>query len=73
MNVLVLLIPVSLTLGGLGVVAFLWTLRSRQYDDPEGHAARILIEDADQPGRASRNTSNRSQASSTDRIPKQSE
>ena len=47
MNVLVLLIPISLTLGGLGVAAFVWTLRSRQYDDPDGHAARILIPDED--------------------------
>ena len=45
MNVLVFLIPISLFLGGLGVVAFVWTLKSRQYEDPEGHAARILIDD----------------------------
>ena len=30
MEVLIILIPVSLGLGGLGLVAFLWTLRSRQ-------------------------------------------
>lgn len=42
MNILVVLIPVSLFLGGIGLVAFLWTLRSNQYDDPEGDAARIL-------------------------------
>ncbi|MEM9435172.1 MAG: cbb3-type cytochrome oxidase assembly protein CcoS [Pseudomonadota bacterium] len=42
MNILVLLIPISLSLGGLGVAAFIWTLKSRQYDDPDGHAARIL-------------------------------
>ena len=47
MNVLVVLIPISLALGGLGVAAFVWTLKSRQYDDPEGHAARILIGDED--------------------------
>jgi len=45
MNVLVVLIPVSLILGGLGVVAFLWTVRSNQYDDSEGDAARILLDD----------------------------
>ena len=43
MNVLVLLIPISLCLGALGVVGFVWTLKARQYDDPEGQAARILI------------------------------
>lgn len=42
MNVLVVLIPVSLFLGLLGLGAFLWTLRNRQYDDPDGAAARIL-------------------------------
>ena len=46
MNVLVILIPVSLLMGGGGLVAFLWTLRQRQYDDPDGAAARILLEDA---------------------------
>ncbi len=45
MNVLVFLIPVSLILGGLGLAAFLWTLRSNQYDDLEGDAWRILSDD----------------------------
>ena len=44
MNVLVVLIPVALILGGLGLLAFVWSLKARQYDDPEGHAARILID-----------------------------
>lgn len=47
MNVLVILIPVSLTLGALGLVAFLWTLRARQYDDPAGDSQRILNDDWD--------------------------
>lgn len=45
MNVLVVLIPCSLGLGLLALALFLWTLRSDQYDDPEGAAARILIDD----------------------------
>lgn len=45
MNVLVVLIPVSLCLGLLGLVAFLWSIRARQYDDPTGYAARILVDD----------------------------
>lgn len=45
MNVLVVLIPVSLVLGGLGLLGFLWTVRSDQYDDDSGNAARILIDD----------------------------
>ncbi len=45
MNVLVFLIPISLSLGGLGIAAFIWTLKARQYDDPSGDAARILADD----------------------------
>lgn len=47
MNVLVILIPVSLILGAVGLVAFLWTIRSDQYDDAQGNAARILMDDQD--------------------------
>ena len=47
MNVLFILVPVSLTLAGLGLTAFLWTLRSRQYDDLDGDAWRILVVDED--------------------------
>ncbi len=47
MEVLVILIPVSLGLGALGLVAFFWALKSRQFDDPEGDRNRILTEDYD--------------------------
>lgn len=47
MEVLLFLIPVSLFLGGLGLVAFLWTLRNRQYEDPKGDAHRILSDEWD--------------------------
>ncbi|MCX7645386.1 MAG: cbb3-type cytochrome oxidase assembly protein CcoS [Rhodobacteraceae bacterium] len=42
MEVLSLLIPVSLGLGGLGLLAFVWAMRTHQFDDPEGDARRIL-------------------------------
>jgi cbb3-type cytochrome oxidase maturation protein len=42
MNVLVFLIPISLLLGLVGLVAFLWLLRHDQFEDPEGQAMRIL-------------------------------
>lgn len=45
MNVLVILIPVSLVLAALGLAAFLWTLRSKQYEDLDGDAWRILVQD----------------------------
>jgi len=47
MDVLMYLIPISLFLGGIGLVAFIFTVRSRQYDDPQGNAERILQEDWD--------------------------
>jgi cbb3-type cytochrome oxidase maturation protein len=45
MNALIYLIPVALGLGVLGLVAFLWSLKSGQYDDLDGAAARILLDD----------------------------
>jgi cbb3-type cytochrome oxidase maturation protein len=47
MTVLLLLIPVALGLGFLGLCAFLWSVRSGQYDDLDGAAARILFDDDD--------------------------
>ncbi len=47
MNVLSYLIPISLILGGVGLAAFVWSLRSRQYDDPEGDSRRILSDEFD--------------------------
>ena len=45
MNGLVILIPIALFLGGLGVAAFFWAARSGQFDDLDGAAMRILIDD----------------------------
>ncbi|MCY1665264.1 cbb3-type cytochrome oxidase assembly protein CcoS [Rhizobium sp. SL86] len=42
MNMLIYLIPIALFLGGLGLGAFLWSLRSGQYDDLDGAAWRVL-------------------------------
>jgi len=50
MTILSILIPASLFLGGLGLAAFLWALRSHQYDDLEGDSARILFEERESPG-----------------------
>lgn len=47
MNVLAYLIPISLILGGLGLAGFLYTLRSRQYEDPDGDSRRILSDEWD--------------------------
>ncbi|WP_169568404.1 cbb3-type cytochrome oxidase assembly protein CcoS [Sneathiella limimaris] len=45
MNVLIYLIPIALFMGALGLVAFLWSLKSGQYDDLDGAANRILLDD----------------------------
>jgi len=49
MTALLYLIPVALVLGLLGLGAFLWTLRSGQFDDLEGAAERILHQDDEHP------------------------
>lgn len=49
MNVLVFLIPVALLLGLVALGAFLWALKSGQYDDLEGEASRILFDDDEPP------------------------
>jgi cbb3-type cytochrome oxidase maturation protein len=51
MNVLVYLVPMALLLGLTGLAAFLWSLRSGQYDDMEGAAVRILEDDDIEPDR----------------------
>lgn len=45
MGALLYLIPIALFLGLLGLGAFLWALRSGQFDDPDGAAERILLDD----------------------------
>ena len=45
MTALLYLIPAALFLGLLGLGAFLWSMRSGQYDDLDGAAHRILFDD----------------------------
>jgi cbb3-type cytochrome oxidase maturation protein len=51
MTGLLYLIPIALFLGLLGLGAFLWSLRSGQYDDLDGAAERILFDDDEPPRR----------------------
>lgn len=44
MNVMLFLLPIALLLGAAALVAFLWSLRSGQFDDLDGDGARILFE-----------------------------
>lgn len=48
MTVLVWLIPIALFLGLAGLAAFLWSLKSGQYDDMEGAANRILFDEGEE-------------------------
>lgn len=45
MNVLIYLIPAALFLGFLGLLGFLWSMRSGQYEDLDGAAVRVLSDD----------------------------
>jgi len=49
MNILLYLIPIALTLGLAGLVAFLWSLKHGQFDDLDGAAHRMLRSDEDEP------------------------
>lgn len=49
MNMLIFLIPIALFLGGLGLSAFLWSLKSGQYEDLDGAAWRVISEADDKP------------------------
>jgi cbb3-type cytochrome oxidase maturation protein len=39
------MIPIALMMGFLGLVGFMWSLKSGQYDDLDGAAQRILMDD----------------------------
>jgi cbb3-type cytochrome oxidase maturation protein len=56
MSNLIFLIPIALFLGGLGLAAFIWSLSNGQYEDLDGAAERILIdeEDREQPTKRAR-------------------
>ena len=51
MEVLIYIVPLALSLGLLGLGAFLWSLKTGQYEDLEGAAWRAIIDD-DAPGAA---------------------
>ena len=50
MTSLLILIPIALLMGGCGLAAFFWAMNDGQYEDMEGAANRILIDDeGDEP------------------------
>jgi cbb3-type cytochrome oxidase maturation protein len=46
MTALAWLIPAALALGGIGLAAFLWALRSGQFEDLDGAAWRALEDES---------------------------
>ncbi len=49
MTILLYLIPLALLMGLIGLVSFIWALKSGQYNDLDGAAQRILIDDENAP------------------------
>ena len=49
MNGVLILLPIALGLGLAGLAAFFWAMRDGQFDDPDGAASRILIDDEEAP------------------------
>ncbi len=48
MDILIILIPITFGLAVLGLIAFLWSLKDKQYQDLEGEANRILFDEEQQ-------------------------
>ncbi len=46
MEILFFLVPLALLLSGLGLATFFWAVGSGQFEDLEGEASRILMEDS---------------------------
>jgi cbb3-type cytochrome oxidase maturation protein len=46
MSYLAWLVPIALGMGVVGLIAFLWSMRSGQYEDMDGAAERVLLADA---------------------------
>lgn len=45
MSGLAFLIPIALGMGAFGLAVFFWAMRSGQFEDLDGAAQRILIDD----------------------------
>lgn len=47
MSLLSWLVPVALGMGLVGLIAFLWSMKSGQLEDLDGAAERVLLHEAD--------------------------
>ena len=52
MSVVYVLLPLALLIAGAGVAAYIWAVRSGQFDDLDTPAYRVLHDDEDEPPRA---------------------
>lgn len=48
MTALTVLVPLSVIMGVVGLLAFLWSMRANQYEDLDGAAERVLLDDDDE-------------------------
>lgn len=70
MEVIYGLLPGMLLLGIVGVAVFFWAVRSGQYDDMDGAAHRVLLDDdepVDDRDSSQPNKNNKSQQSEPDK------
>jgi cbb3-type cytochrome oxidase maturation protein len=51
MEVMIILVPLALGLGLLGLLGFLWSLKNGQFDDLEGAAWRAIMDDEPSAGK----------------------
>ena len=59
MDIILLLIPAALTVSGVAIVVFFWSVKSNQFEDLEGDSYRILMDDDEyEPNRGSGNERN---------------
>jgi cbb3-type cytochrome oxidase maturation protein len=47
MDILIYLVPIAICLGLIGLLGFLWTVKTKQYEDLDGAASRILFDEED--------------------------
>ena len=48
MTGLTFLIPIALAMGGIGLAVFFWAMRDGQFEDLDGAANRVLIDDEEE-------------------------
>ena len=47
MNILVILLPIALFLGTLGLIGFIWSMKTGQFDDLDGAGWRAIMDEDD--------------------------